>query len=121
MEATPAVTLHLPCLERQSVAGLTGPAEGEDPKCLRHTWLRAKLQAPPPVPSRSPFFYDTSECLCELLYFLIFLTFMIRPIFFLSCLLDVHQTFLCFDVNNIPHEILFFHEIPLKAAQGVQC
>lgn len=21
----------------------TGAAEGEDPKCLRHTWLRAKL------------------------------------------------------------------------------
>lgn len=61
------------------MSSLTGAAEGEDPKCLRHTWLRAKLcssftfyrphPSPPPPPP------DTSECLCELLYFMIFVTF----------------------------------------------
>lgn len=42
MEATPAVTLHLWRLERETMSRLTGAAEGEEPKCLRHTWLRAK-------------------------------------------------------------------------------
>lgn len=68
MEATLAVTLHLWRLERETMTSLTGAAEGEDPKCLRHTWLTAKLGCPPPFP-------DTSECRCELLYFMIFLTF----------------------------------------------
>lgn len=43
MEATLAVTLHLWRLERETMTILTGATEGEDPKCLRHTWLRAKL------------------------------------------------------------------------------
>ncbi|CAG10865.1 unnamed protein product [Tetraodon nigroviridis] len=74
MEATPAVTLHLRCLERETVVSLTGAAEGEDPKCLRHTWLRAKPH-PSFTPTPTHSLPDTSECPSELLYFMMFLTF----------------------------------------------
>lgn len=84
MEATLAVTLHLRRLEREAVTGLTGAAEGEEPKCLRHTWLRAKLcssftfsgtSPPPPSFISLPLFLTPLEYLCELLHFMISLTF----------------------------------------------
>lgn len=83
MEATLAVTLHLWRLEREAVTRLTGAAEGEEPKCLRHTWLRAKLRSsftfsgtpPPPSSFISMPLLSPLEYLCELLHFMISLTF----------------------------------------------
>lgn len=77
MEATLAVsvTSHPRCPERGTVTNVTGPGEGEKPKPLKTHVAQSQVCACLVLTHHPPFPLNTWGCLCELLYFLILLTF----------------------------------------------
>lgn len=85
-------------MPREAECGRADRAGGRwGPKMLETHLAQSQTTSPQP-PANPPFsiFHDTCVCLCELLYFVIFLTFMIRPDFCLrhpACLLAAHQDF----------------------------